>query len=503
MIPIHPITNLYWSKQKWEAVFAVDVIKTDSKRPDRGIVGGCLDKGQNLDASGYLLFLGKVALSILTVFSLLNVGSAAAEGLKVPLKSIAQITIDEEGHDLRFPTSVCFDPVEEEIYVSNTGSDRVVVYGPDLFPRLSIARGRGIATPRGIAVMKNGEVYVCQPHNRNNPRTRITVLNAAFFVKRDIFLDNIPEAKGIIPNQVAVNADGIIYVAGVSSRGVLVLDNEGNFLRWLKPMDKVLTRVSVEKSDEEEKQPEEEDASLADIPEEFRPQKSSGSRGGSFLQENHAPVKINDVTIDSTGKLYLLSIETSHIYVYGPDEKFLFSFGEKGGTPRHLSQPKSLAIDEKHGIIYVSDYMRQCILVYDMTGKYLFEFGGRGFGPGWFNYPMGLAINKSGQLIVADLFNNRVQVLDVGYEEISPLLKKESSSENLPAAAASESGKSAEQDEQAPVQPEGLAEQVEQPAQPSDQVKPEGDLEAEQPAQPSDQVKPEGDSEAEQPDNSE
>ncbi len=142
------------------------------------------------------------------------------------------------------------------------------------------------------------------------------------------------------------------------------------------------------------------------------------------MNEGLGPVKITYVSIDSKGRLYFISNETSKIYVYGPDESFLFTIGEKGGTPRHLSTPKALAIDEKRGLIYVVDYMRQCILAYDMAGKYLFEFGGLGYGPGWFYYPIGLAINNHGQLIVADLFNHRVQVLEVGYEEIVACWKR-------------------------------------------------------------------------------
>jgi len=491
--------NLCWSKLNGGAFFAVGAIK-DSHRLIRGIAD-CVDKINALDVSGLPLFLGKVLLSILVVCSLLTAGQAAAEGLNVRLKSIAQIAIDDDGNPLRYPTSVFFDPVEEEIYVTNSGSSRVVVYGPRFFPRISIAKGRGLITPRGLVVMSDGEVYVCQPRDAKNPRARITVLNAAFFIDRDIFLDNIPEAADFIPNQLAVSADGNIYLAGISSRGVLVLDNEGNFLRRLQPLDKIMTREKVEEADEVEKQPEEEDPLLADIPEEFRPRKSR-QEGGSRLQESLGPVKINFVNIDSTGKLYLGSNETSKIYVYGPDEAFLFTIGEKGGTPRHLSQPKSMAIDEKRGVIYVVDYMRQCILTYDMSGKYLFEFGGRGIGPGWFNYPIGLAVNSHGQVIVADLFNNRVQVLELENGKISPLLEIGSPAGTSPAGPEAE--ESTGHDELVPGpevisdrgkaseagisvgqgKPEEVGDQEKTPAQPMAQPEPPGQMGGEQPNTP-------------------
>jgi DNA-binding beta-propeller fold protein YncE len=307
--------------------------------------------------------------------------------------------------------------------------------------------------------LSNGEVYVCQSRNRNNPRPRITILNGAFFPEREIFLDEIPEAADFVPSQLAISHDGIIYLASASSRGVLVLDSDGNFLRRLEPMDKVSTLISDEEAEEEESSAEDE-AFLANIPEEFRPMKSR-KVGTSRFREGTGPVKINNVTIDSTGKIYLMSLETSRIYVYGPDEAFLFAFGEKGGTPRHLSQPKSMAIDEKRGLIYVADYMRHSILTYDLAGTYLFEFGGRGDGPGWFNYPNGLAINSQGQLIVADLFNKRVQVLEVGYEAMLTELGLGPPA-GAPAAGSGE-GEATGQGDFAPEQPGSIAEQVKMP----------------------------------------
>jgi hypothetical protein len=154
-----------------------------------------------------------------------------------------------------------------------------------------------------------------------------------------------------------------------------------------------------------------------DIPEEFRPR--TGRQAGETSSEpGVGPVKVNFVTIDSSGKLYLLSAETGKIYVYGPDESFLFSFGTKGGSPRQLSQPRALVIDEKRELIYVVDYMRHTILVYNkLNGEYIFEIGGRGFAPGWFNFPTGIALNNQQQIVVADLFNKRVQVLEVGYDK--------------------------------------------------------------------------------------
>lgn len=415
------------------------------------------------------------ALAILGIFliSLLLTGTSAlavGTGFEVPLTPVGQITIDDDGHRIGYPLAVFYDPVVDEIYLVNAKTDRIVVYGPDFFPRVSIGTGRGILAPRGGIVMSNGEVYICQIADFKNPTPRITVLNGAFFVDREIFLDQIPDAENFTPRQVAINGEGTIYLAGDNHRGVAVLDGDGNFLRWLQPKDRLseyaFAEIEAKESAAEEgnakegeslsaedgTEESEEEGAFVDIPEEFRPRGSETGKStpsGKLL----GPVKINYVTIDSNGKLYLLSPETGKIYVYGADETLLFSFGQKGGSPGQMSQPRSLAVDNDRGLIYVVDYMRHTILTYDLAGKFLFELGGRGAGPGWFNFPSGIVLDKHGQIIVADLFNKRVQVLKVEYE-LSTQWRKANS---VDASKTEPSDAAGERVEPAPIaQPEGV-----------------------------------------------
>jgi len=434
----------------------VSAIKDNRQRPVKGgrsiyriparRFSGRVVKGQETAATIRRSVLAGMLLSVFVCCLLLAAARTAQAGdeLGVPIKPLAQIKVDDDGRPLGYPTAVFFDPIEEETYVVNGGSNRVVVYGPDYFPRVSIGIGRGVVAPRGGEVMSNGEVYLCQRRTAKSQSYRITILNGAFFVDREIILDDIPEAAGFIPRQVAVSSDGIIYLAGENYRGLLVLDNDGNYLRKIQPTDKIsvyaaeeLAKLKTEQEKPAEPEPqspesaegeaakvEEEANTYADIPEEFRPRSSQqGDTGGK--QELVGPVKLNYVFIDSHGKIYMISAETGKVYVYGPDESFLFSFGVKGGSPRQMSQPRALTIDEKRGLIYVVDYMRHTILTYDMNGKFMFELGGRGYAPGWFNFPSGIAINKQGQIIVSDLFNKRVQVIEVQYDDVAYMFKGE------------------------------------------------------------------------------
>lgn len=310
----------------------------------------------------------------------------ASETEDIKITPVAILMKDDKGRPLAAPQSIYYDKTTAETYVVNSGHAQLIIYDSTFFPLLTIGAGRGIDSP--YCITSNSDIfYVCQGATPSKPN-RISILNAAFLVEREIPLDNLPDVKDFMPRSIAFATDGKMYVAGHNTRGVVVLNRDGNFLRFLIPKDKVWNEKNTATDTDSD-----------------QPQTTSSS--------TTEPVSIIDVTIDSAGRIYLLSEETSKVYVYDKDEKFLFSFGEKGGSSTKMSRPRGIAVDEEGNRIFVVDYMRHTILVYNMSGQYLFEFGGNGWGPGWFNYPTRVAVDKKGNVIIADLFNNRVQVLSV------------------------------------------------------------------------------------------
>ncbi len=342
-----------------------------------------------------------------------------------PMGVVTILTEDNQGATLRFPSVVAFDREQEETYVINGGQGGFVIYDSDFIPYLFLGAGRGIDSPQGIFFdPKDGNLFICQGKSVDHP-PRLTILNGAFFPVKEILFDHMPDAENFSPHRGALGKTGDIYLVDNNIRGVLVLDKDGNFLRWLKPTDSVLRQAREDKTVQvqEKESPGEKVAAepppttesppetdLLGLPPELRPKsqlKAVTSGGGP----SQGPVTITDIITDSEGHLFLLSEETSKVYVYAANENFLFSFGEKGGSTGKMSRPHGIAINEGRKIIYIVDYMRHTILAYDLSGKYLFEFGGRGSGPLWFNFPNSIAVDRKGRLIVADLFNNRVQIL--------------------------------------------------------------------------------------------
>ncbi|MEW6519033.1 MAG: NHL repeat-containing protein [Thermodesulfobacteriota bacterium] len=326
-----------------------------------------------------------------------------------------------------------------EIYVVNGGNGRINLYGADYFPRISLGQGRGVDSPNGIYVAGDGRLFICQGRTAKNP-PRLTILNAAFFPLKEILVQQFPEAETFVPNRVYEGRNGNIYVAGLDFRGLMVLDSEGKFLHWLKPKDKIWLDQQQDYSklpqdlaeggqmggqmgggeplppaQENVVTPEEQrETEMANLPDFLKP------KGQEVIEEEESkkfgPVQVTDIVCGTEGHLYILSEETSKVYVYNAAEEFLFAFGKKGGSSGKMSRPKALAVDEKRKCVFVVDYMRHTILVYNFAGRFLFEIGGKGSSPRWFNFPTGLTLDGNGNLIVADLFNQRVQILDVKFE---------------------------------------------------------------------------------------
>lgn len=291
---------------------------------------------------------------------------------------------DDRGDKIRMPSSLFYDRHRDELYAVNGVNNRIIVYGADYFPQNSLGKGRGIDSPMGGFIGKDGRIYITQAGAVGSP-PRITVLNGAFMPERVIAVSKMPGSSGFIPQKMTININGRFYVTGLHSKKVLVLDRGGNFLRWF--------RVAVDK------------------------------KGDYFFSGLDTPLNtayIRDVVSDSLGNLFFLSEETSRIYAFNVNENFLFSFGVKGGAKGKLSRPRGLCIDESRRCFYVVDYMRHEVLIYDFTGKFRHEFGGRGWGAEWFNYPVDIVLGARHQVVVADFFNQQIKVFKVKWRETFP-----------------------------------------------------------------------------------
>ncbi len=174
------------------------------------------------------------------------------------------------------------------------------------------------------------------------------------------------------PRDVAVDAEGHLYVADTGNRRVQVFDSEGQFI--------------------------------------------TGWNGGK--DEFVEPLAL---VVDSRGDLYVLDSEPGWIYRFSADGTPL---GRFAGPDARFFHPRGLAIDEADRL-YVADTGGCRVVVYNTAGERLGQFGRKGGGPGEFLEPTDVALDGQGTLYVADTSNQRVQHLDYwgGYRAEWPIPK--------------------------------------------------------------------------------
>ncbi len=304
----------------------------------------------------------------------------------ITVTMVAELKSDDLGSPLTYPSAVFTDAAHREIYAIGGGKGHIVIFDRDFYPVASFGGGRGIGTPTGGVVDRNGQVLICQsaaagvgPH--------LAVYNGAFFQERTISFAGMPRGADFIPAQVAVGKSGIVYVIGANVPAVCTLNADLSFRSWLEVHDPLYDAIH-------------------------------GADKGVDL-----PVPIRDVYADTKGYLYFLSEDTSKIYVYDQNEKFLFAFGKKGGSTGKLSRPRALAVLEDLRLIVVVDYMRHVVAFFDLNGTFVDEVGGLGWGPKWFGYPTHVDVLPPDLIVVADNFNHRLQVLRL--VPASPLPKRD------------------------------------------------------------------------------
>jgi DNA-binding beta-propeller fold protein YncE len=273
------------------------------------------------------------------------------------------ITTDEEDRNLVLPSFIYADLLTGEVYVID-GKGRIIIFSPELFPLITLGKRDGVEAPQGLTVDAEGNLYIAQAASKSNPKNRISVYNACLKWERDIYLEDFEGSGSFAPYRLAIDKKGNLYVAASHFPGVVYVDTTGRFIDIIAP------------------------------------------------EEDGKKIKLNSVVIDKAGKIYVVSEDQSHIYVYDENRKFINKFGEKGGSTGKLSRPKAIGVDDRTGRSFVVDYMRHTVTSYDKEGKYLFEFGGLGWSEGWFQHPVNLAIDNKGRIFVADLFNQRVQVFN-------------------------------------------------------------------------------------------
>lgn len=294
------------------------------------------------------------------------------------------ITGPGKGEFPRFsrPSGVAFGPAGE-IYVADTGNNRVVVFDEDgeylrQFGRLGIAKplpGAArtwepglLSYPIDVAVDATGTVYVADFYNDS-----ISVFGSDGSFRRrfpDPYKQVGKGSSGQDGGGIAVTALATIggRVYATDTYQVFVFSADGRVVRQF-------------------------------------------GRPGSDAEGLDHP---NGIAVDAAGRIYVADSNNNRVKAYGPDGRLLWTRGgrisdlrKKGEEPVVL--PRGMAV-ERDGSLLLADTLGQQLVRLGQDGRIAASFGSRGDAPGQIDFPNDVAV-RGDRVIVADRANDRVQVV--------------------------------------------------------------------------------------------
>lgn len=163
--------------------------------------------------------------------------------------------------------------------------------------------------------------------------------------------------------QVAVDAQGTVYVADPPNDRVQVFDGTGKFVRkW-------------------------------------------GSRGGGDGEFNQP----NGVAFGRLGEVYVVDRLNYRVQLFDGMGTFVRKWGRQGTGKGEFDRPVTATVDAAEDV-YVIDNYNHRVQKFDASGKYLGQWGRQGSAAGEFRYPQDASVDQQGLIYVTDWGNNRVQV---------------------------------------------------------------------------------------------
>ncbi len=122
------------------------------------------------------------------------------------------------------------------------------------------------------------------------------------------------------------------------------------------------------------------------------------------------------VSIGDNGMAYVADVSGGAVLSFDIDGRFVRRYKT---TDRDRYKP--VAVAQSGDQLFVADIGSHMVDVFSInSGERVNHFGGLGSAAGKFYYPMGIAISQTGQLIVSDMMNSRVQVFS---KQLEPLFE--------------------------------------------------------------------------------
>jgi DNA-binding beta-propeller fold protein YncE len=254
---------------------------------------------------------------------------------------------------LKAPTRLSLG-ADGTVYVADPNGGQIVARAPD---GRVLWRRTGLGRPLGVAEDGAGNLLVA-----DGATGAITAWDVDWTARYQL---GAGAGETLQPADVAVGADGLIYVVDSFADQVRMYEAGGAFLR-------------------------------------------------TFGEELDFPVALD---IDpNTGNVLVLDQRNRRIQVYTPDGTWGSAFGEYGDEDYQLQSPQGIHVDDA-GRVWVADAVRGEVFVYDRVGDALETVGEFGEALGQLRQPADLLLDGEGRLLVASANNGRIEIFHVDEAE--------------------------------------------------------------------------------------
>ncbi|MCV6608504.1 MAG: NHL repeat-containing protein [Campylobacterales bacterium] len=322
---------------------------------------------------------------ILTLISIFILGIVFMSCDRRDKEHINKVLVGISLTGFKSPFGITIDN-EENLYISDFGAHKVLVYDKDHNLVKEINPGKNILhSPHSVAFDSDGNLYITDYTNKKIQK----------FSKEGEFLQTIINDKYIKgPATSYFDIEGNLLVSDYSSNSVMKFTSEGTFLGW----------IGAKK-----------DGSITDGWETYYEERSVSTINGGFDRLHYA---LND----SSGNIYVADTWNHRIQKFSKTGKFIGWIGEKeegsiadGWTMDGSSKasnnsggfnaPVALYITDEDEI-YVFDYKGGRVQRFSKEGKFI-ELVIDGFHQGY-----DIKVNNN-KLYVVDTHFRRIQVIDL------------------------------------------------------------------------------------------